>query len=45
VAVTDVDLDRARSAADDGVTVHATGRALIDDPAVDAVTSWGPTHE
>jgi myo-inositol 2-dehydrogenase/D-chiro-inositol 1-dehydrogenase len=47
VAVTDVDLDRARSIADDGVTVHESGQALIDDPGVDAVvvTSWGPTHE
>jgi myo-inositol 2-dehydrogenase / D-chiro-inositol 1-dehydrogenase len=46
-AVTDVDLDRARSVADDGVTVHETGQALIEDPGVDAVvvTSWGPTHE
>ena len=46
-AVTDVDLDRARAAAADGVTVHETGAALIADPAVDAVvvTSWGPTHE
>jgi myo-inositol 2-dehydrogenase / D-chiro-inositol 1-dehydrogenase len=49
-AVTDVDLDRARSVADsagDGVAVHETGAALIADPAVDAVvvTSWGPTHE
>jgi myo-inositol 2-dehydrogenase/D-chiro-inositol 1-dehydrogenase len=47
VAVTDVDLDRARSIADDGVTVHESGQALIEDPGVDAVvvTSWGPTHE
>ena len=46
-AVTDVDLDRARSVAEDGVTVHETGQALIEDPGVDAVvvTSWGPTHE
>jgi myo-inositol 2-dehydrogenase/D-chiro-inositol 1-dehydrogenase len=48
-AVTDVDLDRARSVADavPGATVHETGQALIDDPGVDAVvvTSWGPTHE
>jgi myo-inositol 2-dehydrogenase/D-chiro-inositol 1-dehydrogenase len=46
-AVTDVDLERARSIADDGVTVHESGQALIDDPGVDAVvvTSWGPTHE
>jgi myo-inositol 2-dehydrogenase/D-chiro-inositol 1-dehydrogenase len=48
-AVTDVDLDRARSVADGvpGAVVHDTGQALIDDPGVDAVvvTSWGPTHE
>ncbi len=48
-AVTDVDLDRARTVADDvpGATVHGSGQALIADPAVDAVvvTSWGPTHE
>jgi myo-inositol 2-dehydrogenase/D-chiro-inositol 1-dehydrogenase len=46
-AVTDVDLDRAKSAAPDGATVHETGQELIADPAVDAVvvTSWGPTHE
>lgn len=48
-AVTDVDLDRARTVADDvpGATVHPSGQALIADPGVDAVvvTSWGPTHE
>lgn len=49
-AVTDVDLDLARSvadAADEGVIVHLSGEALIADPAVAAVvvTSWGPTHE
>ena len=48
-AVTDVDLDRARTVADDldGVTLHDSGAALIADPGVDAVvvTSWGPTHE
>lgn len=48
-AVTDVDLDRARTVADDlpAVALHATGQELIADPAVDAVvvTSWGPTHE
>ena len=47
-AVTDVDLDRARTVADDlpGATLHDSGHALIADPAVDAVvvTSWGPTH-
>ncbi len=46
-AVADVDIDRARAVAEDGVTVHGDGQALIADPAVDAVvvTSWGPTHE
>jgi len=48
-AVTDVDLDRARTVADGlpGAAVHDTGQALIDDDGVDAVvvTSWGPTHE
>ena len=54
VAVTDVDLDRARAVADDlpggdghGARLHESGQDLIADPAVDAVvvTSWGPTHE
>jgi Oxidoreductase family, NAD-binding Rossmann fold len=38
---------RPGSLADDGVTVHESGQALIEDPGVDAVvvTSWGPTHE
>jgi myo-inositol 2-dehydrogenase/D-chiro-inositol 1-dehydrogenase len=48
-AVTDVDLDRARTVADElsGATLHTSGHDLIADPAVDAVvvTSWGPTHE
>ena len=48
-AVTDVDLERARTVADDvpGAAVHETGAAVIEDPGVDAVvvTSWGPTHE
>src|ERR671919_544404 len=48
-AVTDVDLDRARSVADGvpGAVLHDSGHALIEDPGVDAVvvTSWGPTHE
>lgn len=48
-AVTDVDLDRARTIADGlpDATVCETGEALIADPAVDAVvvTSWGGTHE
>jgi len=49
VAVTDVDLDRAQTVADDlpGVRLHQSGQDLIADPDVDAVvvTSWGPTHE
>jgi myo-inositol 2-dehydrogenase/D-chiro-inositol 1-dehydrogenase len=49
VAVTDVDLARARTVADGvpGSVVHNTGQALIEDASVDAVvvTSWGPTHE
>ncbi len=52
VAVTDVDLDRARAVADDlpggdGHGARHRGQDLIADPAVDAVvvTSWGPTHE
>jgi myo-inositol 2-dehydrogenase/D-chiro-inositol 1-dehydrogenase len=49
-AVTDVDLDRAKSVAaglPGEVRVHATGQELINDEAVDAVVvaSWGPTHE
>ncbi|MDN5748517.1 MAG: Gfo/Idh/MocA family oxidoreductase [Pseudonocardia sp.] len=48
-AVTDVDLDRARTVADDlpDAGLHASGAELIADPGVDAVvvTSWGPTHE
>lgn len=46
-AVTDVDLDRAKSVAPEGATVHGSGQELIADPGVDAVvvTSWGPTHE
>ena len=49
VAVTDVDLGRAREVAEGlpGGRVHDTGRAVIDDDGVDAVlvASWGPTHE
>jgi myo-inositol 2-dehydrogenase/D-chiro-inositol 1-dehydrogenase len=53
VAVTDVDLDRARAAAADraaaGPTpiVHGSGQELVDAESVDAVvvTSWGSTHE
>src|ERR1700760_4923573 len=48
-AVTDVDLDRAKSAVErlPGAQVHETGQELISDPEVDAVivASWGPTHE
>src|SRR6476661_2531657 len=48
-AVTDVDVDRAKSAVERlaGVQVHETGQDLISDPGVDAiiVASWGPTHE
>jgi myo-inositol 2-dehydrogenase/D-chiro-inositol 1-dehydrogenase len=48
-AVTDVDLDRAKSVAGDltDVRVHESGQDLISDDGVDAVvvTSWGPTHE
>ncbi|MDQ1629310.1 MAG: myo-inositol 2-dehydrogenase / D-chiro-inositol 1-dehydrogenase [Actinomycetota bacterium] len=49
VAVTDVDLDRARTVAD-GVAdarLHVTGEELIADDSVDAVVvcSWGETHE
>src|SRR5258708_27894625 len=48
-AVTDVDLDRAKSAVEQlpEVQVHETGQDLISDPGVDAiiVASWGPTHE
>jgi myo-inositol 2-dehydrogenase/D-chiro-inositol 1-dehydrogenase len=49
-AVTDVDLDRAKSVAQGlpgEVAVHATGQELINDDGVDAVVvaSWGPTHE
>jgi myo-inositol 2-dehydrogenase / D-chiro-inositol 1-dehydrogenase len=48
-AVTDVDPAKAAETAvqSGGATVHPTGQAVIDDPAVDAVvvTSWGPTHE
>ena len=49
VAVTDVDMDRARSVAEGvkGARVFATGRELIHDRGVDAivVASWGGTHE
>jgi len=48
-AVTDVDLDRAKSVAGDlpDVRVHDTGQDLVGDDGVDAVVvaSWGPTHE
>ncbi len=49
VAVTDVDVERARSVAEGlpGARVHASGEDLIADEGVEAVvvTSWGPTHE
>jgi myo-inositol 2-dehydrogenase/D-chiro-inositol 1-dehydrogenase len=49
VAVADADQTRARSVAESvkGARAHATGQALIDDDAVDAVViaSWGATHE
>jgi myo-inositol 2-dehydrogenase / D-chiro-inositol 1-dehydrogenase len=50
VAVTDVDLDRAKSVAaglPGEVRVHETGQDLIRADEVDAfvVASWGPTHE
>jgi myo-inositol 2-dehydrogenase/D-chiro-inositol 1-dehydrogenase len=48
-AVTDVDIDRAKSVASDvpGARAHQTGEDLIHDDEVDAVVvcSWGPTHE
>ena len=48
-AVTDVDLDRAKSVAAGlpGAKALQTGQELISDPEVDAVVvaSWGPTHE
>ncbi len=49
VAVTDVDVDRAKAVADGvpGARVHTTGEELIEDETVDAVVvcSWGETHE
>jgi myo-inositol 2-dehydrogenase/D-chiro-inositol 1-dehydrogenase len=46
-AVTDVDVDRAKSVAPEGASVFETGQDLIASPDVDAivVASWGPTHE
>src|SRR5215470_13348361 len=48
-AVTDVDVDRAKSVASGlpGARTHETGQDLIHDDEVDAVVvcSWGPTHE
>jgi myo-inositol 2-dehydrogenase/D-chiro-inositol 1-dehydrogenase len=48
-AVTDVDLERAKSVAADltGARVHENGQELIRADEVDAVVvaSWGPTHE
>ena len=49
VAVTDVDVERAKSVAGSlpEARAHETGQDLIHDDAVDAVVvcSWGPTHE
>jgi myo-inositol 2-dehydrogenase / D-chiro-inositol 1-dehydrogenase len=49
VALTDVDLDRAKTVADGvpGARVLSTGEELISDDGVDAVVvcSWGETHE
>lgn len=50
VAVTDVDVDRARQVAEslpDPARTHGTGQEVIGDDGVDAVivSSWGPTHE
>jgi myo-inositol 2-dehydrogenase / D-chiro-inositol 1-dehydrogenase len=49
VAVTDLDLDRAKAVAGEltGARVPENGQELIADDNVDAVvvTSWGPTHE
>jgi myo-inositol 2-dehydrogenase / D-chiro-inositol 1-dehydrogenase len=48
-AVTDVDLDRAKSVVENlpNAKVHQTGQDLINDDDVDAivVASWGGTHE
>ena len=52
-ALTDVDADVATEVAaqyggaSGGITVHATGQDVVQDPDVDAVlvASWGPTHE
>lgn len=45
--VTDIDLERAASAAPKGAQVFATPRELIGSDRVDAVVicSWGPAHE
>jgi myo-inositol 2-dehydrogenase/D-chiro-inositol 1-dehydrogenase len=49
VAVSDVDVERARVTADGlrDAAVHATGEQLVADDRVDAVVvcSWGETHE
>jgi myo-inositol 2-dehydrogenase / D-chiro-inositol 1-dehydrogenase len=49
VAVTDVDLDRAKAVAAGLPAAKGlqTGQELIDDPEVEAIVvcSWGPTHE
>jgi len=48
-AVTDVNLDRAKTVAEDlpGCQLHQSGQELIEDEGVDAVLvcSWGPAHE
>src|SRR4051812_17723782 len=48
-AVTDVDLDRAKSVVEhlSGARVYDSGQELINSDEVDAVVvaSWGPTHE
>ena len=47
VGVTDIDLERAKSAAPEGATVYENPEALISAPEVQAVVicSWGPAHE
>jgi myo-inositol 2-dehydrogenase/D-chiro-inositol 1-dehydrogenase len=47
VAVTDIDLARARAAAPKGARVHDTAQALIRAQEVEAlvICSWGPAHE
>jgi myo-inositol 2-dehydrogenase / D-chiro-inositol 1-dehydrogenase len=47
VAVSDIDLDRAKAAAPEGAEVFGTPEALIGSDQVQAVVicSWGPAHE